>query len=297
MSEEIRWKSGYVSIIGKPNSGKSTLLNMIMGEKLSIVSPRPQTTRKKILAIYTNPPVQMIFLDTPGIIQPHYKLQEVMMHYVDEAMRDADIVLYMLDVSTFRDTTDLPEPLSKKGKPVILLLNKIDQIKKLDLLPIIEQLQLLYPFEEIIPISALYGDGIDRVLSTLEKYLPEHPPYYPEDMITDLPEKFFVAELIREKIFHLYGEEIPYTTHVEVDQYKERAHGKFYIQATIYIERENHKKIIIGKEGKKIKELGKLAREEIEQFLQHEVYLELFVKVYEDWRKKEGKLKSLGYSQ
>ncbi|GAB4181646.1 MAG: GTPase Era [Calditrichia bacterium] len=289
------FKAGYISIIGKPNAGKSTLLNRILGEKLSIVTHKPQTTRKNVLGILNKPGVQMIFLDTPGVIKPHYKLQEIMMTYVKSAIKDADIILLMLDVTRAEDIESFNEEMASLDKPVILVLNKIDAIAKNDLLPIMDVCMKLYKYEEIIPISALAGDGIDRVLSALEKHLPEHPPYFPEDYLTDQPERFFVAELIREKIFLMFGEEIPYSTHVEIEQFKEREKGKYYIQATIYVERPTQKKIIIGRRGEKIRELGKVAREEIEQFLQHEVYLELFVKVVEKWRKKDGRLRSLGY--
>lgn len=289
------FKSGYVSIVGKPNVGKSTLMNMILGEKLSIVTHKPQTTRRKVLGIYNKPGVQIVFLDTPGIIKPGYKLQEIMMKHVEEAMKDADILLYMVDVTSPVDEEEFQTHIPKKDKPIILVLNKIDAVKKLDLLPLISRYKNIYEFEEIIPISAMYNDGVDRVVEAIQKYLPNHPPYFPEDYITDLPERFFVAELIREKIFLLYGEEIPYSTHVEIEQFKERSKGKFFIQATVYVERPTQKKILIGKNGQKIKELGKMARAEIEQFLQHEVYLELFVKVFDDWRKKGGKLKTLGY--
>jgi len=290
------FRSGYVAILGKTNAGKSTFLNQVLQFKLSIVTPKPQTTRKRVIGILNSEDYQIIFIDTPGIIEPKYTLHEVMMRYVKKAAEDADVVLYMADVSLPNPVeTDAKEKIEPFGKPVILLLNKIDLIKKESLLSIIDQYRNIYPFEAIIPISALKNDGIDRVISEVVKLLPVNPPYYPQDYLTSQQERFFVAEIIREKIFLLYGEEIPYSTHVEIEEFKEREEGKDYILANIFVEKDSQKGILIGKKGQALRRVGELSRKEIEEFLGRPVFLELYVKVSKDWRKKEGRLKELGY--
>jgi GTP-binding protein Era len=295
MKEPTDFRAGYVAIIGKTNVGKSTLLNQILNFKLSIVTPKPQTTRKKVIGILNGENYQIIFIDTPGIIEPKYTLQQIMMKYVKTAMEDADVLLYMVDVSRHEIIDEVKEKAEPLGKPVILLLNKIDLIRKPMLLSIIDEYRKVYPFEAIIPISALENDGLDRVIQEVVKLLPLHPPYYPSDYITYQQERFFVAEIIREKVFFLYGEEIPYSTHIEIEEFKERQKGKDYIRATIYVEKDSQKGILIGKKAQALKRVGELARKEIEAFLDRPVFLELFVKVSEDWRKKEGKLRELGY--
>ncbi|MCK5076897.1 MAG: GTPase Era [Calditrichia bacterium] len=297
LSKYKDFKSGYVTIIGKPNVGKSTLMNRILGEKLSIVTNKAQTTRKNVLGIFNTPGKQIIFQDTPGIIAPSYKLQEIMMDYVSKAVNDADVILYLAEVSKGKAPKLPIRTLDKQKKPIILILNKIDLINKKDMLPIIAAYQNAYSWEQIIPISALEDDGVNTVVEAISSLLPKHPPFFPEDYLTDQPEKFFVAEIIREKIFELLSEEIPYSTHVEIDQFKERENGKFFVQATIFIERRSQKKIIIGKNGGMIKKIGQSARVDIEKFVEHEIYLELFVKIFENWRKKEGKLKTLGFKK
>ncbi|NOX36907.1 MAG: GTPase Era [Calditrichaeota bacterium] len=290
------FKAGYVAILGRPNVGKSTLLNQILKFKLSIVTPKPQTTRKRVLGILNGENYQIIFIDTPGIIEPRYNLQKVMMKYVRNAMEDADVLLYMVDAS--RPTEDLEavkERIEPVGKPVILALNKVDLVRKDTLLPMIDQYRKIYPFEAIVPISALKNDGVDRLLREIVRLLPQSPPYYPSDYITPEQERFFVAEIIREKIFLLYGEEIPYSTHVEIEEFKERPEQKDYIRAIIYVEKPSQKGILIGKQGQALKKVGQYAREEIEAFLGRPVFLELFVKVNEDWRKKDTKLRRLGF--
>jgi len=290
------FKAGYVALLGRPNVGKSTLLNQLVKFKLSIVSKKPQTTRKKLLGILTEENYQIIFIDTPGIIEPRYTLQEVMMRYVKSAMEDADVLVYIVDASKPRQEYEsVAEKISPLGKPVILTLNKIDLIRKDLLLPLIEGYRNVYDFHAIIPISALKGDGVDDLLREIVKLLPKSPPYYPPDYVTDKEERFFVAEIIREKIFNFYGEEIPYSTHVDIEEFKERPGKKDYIRAVIYVERPSQKKILIGKQGQALKRVGQLARQEIEFFLGRPVYLELFVKVTEDWRKKETTLRRFGY--
>jgi GTP-binding protein Era len=294
--ESTEFKAGYVAIIGKTNVGKSTLLNQMLNFKLSIVTPKPQTTRKRVIGILNGEDYQIVFIDTPGIIDPRYSLQEIMMKYIRAAMKDADVLLYMIDVSISHPVTEeVKDRIEPLGKPVILLLNKIDLVHKPMLLSIIDEYQKIYPFEAIIPISALKNDGLDRVIQEVVRLLPTNPPYYPSDYITYQQERFFVSEIIREKVFYLYGEEIPYSTHVEIEEFKEREKGKDYIRATIYVERDSQKGILIGKKGQALRRVGELARKEIEAFLNRPVFLELFVKVSEDWRKKEGKLRELGY--
>jgi GTP-binding protein Era len=290
----IDFKAGYVSIIGRTNVGKSTLLNQLIRFKLSIVTPKPQTTRKRVIGILNGEGYQIVFIDTPGIIEPRYTLQEIMMNYVKMAMEDADVILYMVDVSQPYHLEDV-RIRSVENKPVILLLNKIDLIKKEMLLPMMEDYSKAYAFKSIIPISALKDKGIDRVINEIISLLPEGPPYYPSDYITPEQERFFVAEIIREKVFLHYGEEIPYSTHVEIEEFRERQKGKDYIRATIYVEKESQKGILIGRGGQALRRAGREARQEIEGFLGRPVFLELFVKVSEGWRRKKGRLKELAY--
>jgi GTP-binding protein Era len=289
------FRAGYVSIIGKTNVGKSTLLNQLLRFKLSIVTPKPQTTRRRVIGILNGEGYQIVFIDTPGIIEPKYTLQEVMMTYVKRAMDDADVILYMVDASIPQQIEEDVRMGHTKDKPVILLLNKIDLIKKELLLEMIDRHRKAYPFDAIIPISALKNDGLDRVIKETVNLLPEGPPYYPSDYITPEQERFFVAEIIREKIFLRYGEEIPYSTHVEIQEFRERERGKNYISAVIYVEKDSQKGILIGKGGQALRRIGMEARQEIEGFLGRPVFLELFVKVSEDWRKRKTRLRELGY--
>jgi len=289
------FKAGYVSIIGKTNVGKSTLLNQLLRFKLSIVTPKPQTTRRRVIGILNGEGYQIVFIDTPGIIKPKYTLQEVMMNYIKRAMEDADVILYMVDASAPQQIEEDTRIGHTKNKPVILLLNKIDLVKKELLLEMIDRHRKAYPFEAIIPISALKNDGLDRVVRETVNLLPEGPPYYPSDYITPEQERFFVAEIIREKIFLRYGEEIPYSTHVEIEEFREKERGKNYISAVIYVEKDSQKGILIGKGGQALRRIGTEARQEIEGFLGRPVFLELFVKVSEDWRKRRDRLRRLGY--
>ena len=290
------FRSGYVALIGRPNVGKSTLLNQMLKFKLSIVTHKPQTTRKKVLGILSGENYQIVFIDTPGMIEPRYTLQKYMMKYVRSAIEDADLVVLLEDVTDLPgDLSRLTESLQEVQKPVILALNKIDKKRKLDLLPIIEQFRRLYDFAAIVPISALNGDGVDELVKEIVHNLPHNPPYFPPDYVTDQQERFFVSEIIREKIFQLYGEEIPYSCHVEIEEFKERPGRKDYIRAVIYVEKLSQKGILIGKKGQALKRVGELARVEIEEFLGRPVFLELYVKVMEDWRRKERKLRTLGY--
>ncbi|MDW7681875.1 MAG: GTPase Era [bacterium] len=291
------FKSGYVALIGKPNVGKSTLMNALLGQNLSIVTAKPQTTRQRVLGILSDNDFQMIFLDTPGLLVPRYKLQDKMVKAAQRAVADADIILFLVEpedkVDELQDQT-LKEIVAA-AKKILLVINKIDTIARDEILPIIERYHNSYRLTEIFPISALNGDGVNDVKQSLITHLPAGMPFYPADQITDQPERFFVAELIRQKIFENYGEEIPYSTAVVVESFKEREAAKDFIRANIIVERDSQKGILIGKKGAALKKTGKLAREEIERFLDRPVFLELFVKVRQKWRQNETFLKEFGY--
>ncbi len=291
------FKAGYVALIGRPNVGKSTLMNALLGHKLSIVTPKPQTTRRRVLGILSEQDYQMIFLDTPGLLIPRYRLQETMVKAAKNAIEEADVLLFIIEPENkiSPDNRSILSDLVQTKKPTILTINKIDLIEKDKLLPIIENYSKNFSLTSIIPISAHKADGLDKLKRLLIDNLPVGFPFYPPDTITDQPERFFVAEIIREKIFQKYGEEIPYSTTVSVEEFKERDTGKDYIRAVIYVERNSQKGIIIGKQGAALKRVGQIAREEIELFLGRAVYLELFVKVKEKWRQKEEILRELGY--
>ncbi|MFZ0391973.1 MAG: GTPase Era [Calditrichia bacterium] len=288
------FRSGYAALTGRPNAGKSTLLNQFLKYKLSIVTKKPQTTRRNVLGILTGDDHQVIFMDTPGLISPGYTLQKMMMKYLDDAVKDADVLLYLVDVSgAEKDLKSLPENLAGP-KPLIIVLNKIDLIPKNKLLPLMDQFQK-YPAQALIPVSALKGDGVDLLLREIILRLPLSPPYFPPEYVTNLDERFFVSEIIREKIFKSYGEEIPYAVHVQVEEFRENPSRKDYIRALIFVERQSQKGILIGKQGGALKRIGEESRREIESFLQRPIFLELFVKVMDDWRKRDRSLRNLGY--
>jgi len=286
-------KTGYVTIIGEPNVGKSTLLNRLLGMKLSIVSEKPQTTRGRVMGILTEGEFQACFLDTPGILKPAYKLQEMMTEEVRSAVQDADVVVWMTGLWAKPDL--VPRHLLKMNdrRPVIAVINKVDLFPKDQILPFIDRLQT-QGFRAIFPVSALTGDGIDHLKREIFECLPEGPFLYPSDDVSDRPEKFFVAELIREKIFQIFKKEIPYATCVAIEEFKEREKGKFFIRAIIYVERDSQKAILIGKKGQSLKQVGASVRPRIEQFLNHPVYLELWVKVKAKWQKDKRFLKEMG---
>lgn len=291
------FKSGYIALIGKPNVGKSTLMNALLGQKLSIVTPKPQTTRHSILGILSEKTYQLIFIDTPGLLVPRYKLQDKMIKAAFRAIDEADIVLFLIDAEE-KVGVALEETLSKiiaKKKSVILAINKIDLIDKNQLLPLVEKLTIKFHASEIVPISALKKDGLTELHQLLMLHLPTGLPFYPLDIITEHPERFFVSEIIREKIFENYSDEIPYSTTVLVEEFKERENRKDYIRANIVVEKDSQKGILIGKQGAALKNIGQLSRQDIEHFLGRPVYLELFVKVREKWRQKEAFLKEFGY--
>ena len=301
MSEKT--KAGYVAIIGKPNAGKSTLMNSIIGTKLSIVTPKPQTTRKRVLGIYTNENTQIIFLDTPGILTPKYKMQSAMMDYISSAVDEADCIVYICDVTKFRSGQAIPNnakdiltKINKSNKKIICLLNKFDLLNNVkETLPMIDEMNSLNLFSDIIPISALKESNIKDIIKTIDNYIPDAPFYYDSEMLSTQPERFFVSEIIRENIFFSFGEEIPYSTEVNIIDFKEREYGKWFINAEIIIEKNSQKGIIIGKNGEKLKTLMERSRMAIEEHLQVGVYLEVFVKVRPKWRNNPVFLKSFGY--
>lgn len=297
----MAFKSGFVTIIGRPNVGKSTLLNLLTGEKIAIMSSKPQTTRHTIRTVVTTEEYQMVFVDTPGIHRPKNKLGEFMMQEAFNTLEEVDVILYLVDAT---DKTIGPgdsmiiEELGKTGVPVVLLINKIDLIEKQNLLPLIAQYSESYDFEEIIPITALKSTASAQVLKAIEKLLPEGEKYYPDDMLTDQHEKVLAQELIREKLLNLLSDEVPHGIGVEIIRFKE-IHQKNIVEidANIYCEKESHKGIVIGKDGIMLKKVGTLARQEIEHLLDSKVFLKLWVKVKDDWRNSDFMLNELGYKK
>ena len=291
-------KAGYVAIVGEPNVGKSTLLNTILGQKLSIVTSKPQTTRQRVLGIFNEENAQIVFLDTPGLLQPKYRLHQEMVKHAEMALSDADVILVVTEIS---HGAELPKQVTDRlfsanlDKPILLVINKVDKIYKPEVLPVLDAFLKMNKFKEVIPISALKNDNIDDLLKTLVTYLPEHEPFYPKDILSEQPERFFVAEFIREKIFEKYREEIPYSTAVEIREFKEREAGKTFISADIFVERDSQKGILIGKRGEALKEIGQESRMVIESFIQRSVFLELHVKVRDSWRENEQLLRRFGY--
>lgn len=292
------YKSGFVSIIGVPNVGKSTLLNQIAGQKIAIISDKPQTTRNKILAIHTTDTEQIVFTDTPGIHKPHNRLGEYMVRVAKESMTDTDVLLFVVDATKKIQETErsIAEGLHALGIPCILVINKVDAVRKETLLPLIADYSSLYPFEEIVPISAKTGDGTDLLLEKIKGYLEEGPQFYYEDMVTDQPEKQIAAEIIREKLLWLLDKEVPHGIAIEVSKMQELSEIT-NIYVTIYCEKASHKGIIIGKGGEMLKKIGSLARGDIEKMLDKKVYLELWVRVKPDWRNNNYLMKNFGFGE
>ena len=288
-------KSGYVNIIGNPNVGKSTLINKLVGEKLSIITSKSQTTRHRILAIINEKDVQIIFSDTPGIIKTNYKLQKNMMNFVNSAFEDADILLYVVEVGHYKLKDDsFSDKLKKFNKPILILINKIDtssqEIVNRDIIAWNKE----FPNSHVYPISALNNFNLDLVLNQIKELLPLSPPYFSKDTLTDKSERFFVSEIIREKILKYYSEEIPYSVEVEIESFKE-LENIINISTIIYVVRESQKGIIIGHKGRSLKKIGSLARRDLENFLGKKIYLEMKVKVSKDWRNNDKQLKRFGY--
>lgn len=289
------FKSGFITIVGRTNVGKSTLINRLVGQKIAIMSDKPQTTRHKIQSVITESDYQAIFIDTPGIHKPKHKLGEHLVNMALRSLRGVDVVLFLVEASMPGPGDNyIIEQLKKVTGPVILAINKIDQIKKDELMPIITTFQRRYDFAEIIPISALTGENVDKILTVIAGYLPEGPKYYPDDMVVDKPERFIMAELVREKVLHLTSQEVPHSVAVVVEEIEERSADLVAVRAVIYTERESQKGILIGKGGGMLKEVGKLAREEIEALLGTKIYLELWVKVKKDWRNREVYMRNFG---
>ena len=294
MSEEKSFKSGFISIIGRPNVGKSTLLNALLGEKIAIISDKPQTTRNRILGIVNAPGAQMVFMDTPGIHKPMHKMNELMVKTALRTYHEVDVILMLVEATERPGPGDrfIIETLAKVKTPVFLLINKVDLVEKERLLPLIGEYSALYPFAEIIPVSALTNDLGDLVKTILRR-LPQGPKYFPGDEITDQPERFIVSELIREKVFELTKEEIPYSTAVVIEEMKEEPELT-RIHAVIYVERESQKGILIGKGGAMLKQIGTLARQDAEKLLGVRIFLKLYVKVKKGWREDERVLRNIG---
>ncbi|MCY3629419.1 MAG: GTPase Era [Bacteroidota bacterium] len=287
------FKNGYVALIGKPNVGKSTLLNALMGQKLSIVTPKAQTTRHRVLGILTEESTQIIFLDTPGIMRPNTSLDQAMMRKVRDSVADADLIIFIVDARA--DEPDSQGLKTILDRPAILALNKTDLVKQDQLLPLVDAYTNLHPFKAIVPISALKETNLDALMGEIRNCLPSGPALYPAEMISEHPERFFVAEIIREKVFEQFRQEIPYASTVVISNFVERDQAKDLIEADIIVERPSQKGILIGAKARALKAIGIKARQDIEQFLEREVYLKLFVRVRKDWRNQGQLLRSFGY--
>jgi GTP-binding protein Era len=297
MEVNKNYKSGFVSVIGRPNVGKSTLINSLIGQKVVIMSDKPQTTRNKIMCVLTLDDAQILFIDTPGIHKPKHKLGEYMLKAAENTLREVDVIFFVVDATEDigggeRYILDL---LALVKTPVILVVNKIDKIEKTKLLPIIQKYSACYNFVGVVPISAMEHTNLDHLIVEVKKYLDFGPQYYPEDMITDQPERLVIAEMIREKVLHATRDEIPHSIAVDIEEITTRANEDLYIRAVVYVERESQKGIVIGAKGQLLKEVGKLARADIENLLGSKIFLDLWVKVKKDWRNKEGSLRSFGY--
>jgi GTP-binding protein Era len=294
MTIEQNFKSGFISIIGRPNVGKSTLLNTLLGEKIAIISDKPQTTRNRILGIVSRPGAQLVFMDTPGIHKPMHKMNEFMVKTALATYNEVDVILMLVEATEQPGGGDryIIETLSQVKTPVFLLINKMDLIKKDALLPLMQEYGRLYNFAEIIPVSALRND-LGDLIGTILRRLPQGPKYFPDDQLTDQPERFIVSEIIREKIFALTKEEIPYSTAVVIEEMKEEP-DITRIVAVIYVERDSQKGILIGKDGGMLKKIGTLARQDAEKLLGAKIFLQLWVKVKKGWREDEGLLKNFG---
>ena len=288
-------KSGFVNIVGNPNVGKSTLMNALVGEKISIITSKAQTTRHRIMGIVNGEDFQIVYSDTPGVLKPNYKLQESMLNFSTGALTDADIILYVTDVvESFDKNQSFLEKVKKQSAPVMLIINKIDLTNQEKLIKLVEKWKEVLPDTEIIPISATNNFNIDHLLKRIKAQLPDSPPFFEKDALTDKPARFFVTEIIREKILTNYDKEVPYSVEVAVESFKEDK-KMIHINAVIYVERDSQKGIIIGQGGKMLKKVGTEARKDIENFFDKKVFLELYVKVEKDWRNKENKLKDFGY--
>ncbi|TMW73851.1 GTPase Era [Alteribacter natronophilus] len=294
------FKSGFVSLIGRPNVGKSTLLNQMLGQKIAIMSDKAQTTRNKIQGVYTEDRGQVVFIDTPGIHKPKHKLGDFMMKTVSTTFNEVDVILFLVDAKEGMGRGDeyIMDRLQTVRTPVFLVVNKIDEVHPDELLPFIDQYRQKLDFQEVIPVSALHGNNVETLKEQIFANLEEGPQYYPEDQVTDHPERFLISEMIREKVLHLTRDEVPHSIAVDIEQIKVREDGEtVYVSAVVIVERKSQKGIIIGKGGAMLREIGKRSREDIQALLGSNVYLELFVKVEKDWRNKAKYLKDFGYRE
>ena len=289
-------KAGFVNIVGNPNVGKSTLMNQLVGERISIATFKAQTTRHRIMGIVNTDDMQIVFSDTPGVLKPNYKMQEMMLAFSESALADADVLLYVTDVvETPTKNKEFLEKVAREKVPIILVINKIDLLSgQAELVKIVEEWRALLPQAEIYPTSAKENFNVDQIMKRIVELLPENPPYFGKDALTDRSSRFFVTEIVREKILLTYDKEVPYATQVIVEKFDE-GDDEIHIMAVIYVERDTQKGIIIGRQGKKLKHVGIEARKELEKFFEKHVYLQLFVKVEKDWRNQEKKLKAFGY--
>ncbi len=297
MSKKDGFKSGFITLIGRTNVGKSSLLNKIAGRKVAIMSDKPQTTRNRILFVFNRENSQVIFLDTPGIHKPKHRLGEQLVQVALRTLHDVDAILFLVEAGQPPGPGDkfIMNRFQGLKTPILLIINKIDLVKREELLPLMEQYSKLYNFSEIIPVSALTGENLSSLLGTVENYLPPGPKYYPDDVVTDRPETFIMAELVREKVLQLTSQEIPHSVAVIIEGLEERPNEIVAVRAVIYTERESQKGILIGKGGRMLKKIGEMARQEIESLLGSKIYLSLWVKVKPGWRNKEEQLWSLGY--
>jgi len=288
-------KSGFVNIVGNPNVGKSTLMNVLVGEKISIITSKAQTTRHRIMGIVNTDEMQIVYSDTPGVLRPNYKLQENMLNFSESALDDSDVLIYVTDVVEKIDKNDFfLEKVKTVSSPLLLVINKIDLSNQKALEQIVSEWQTILPQAEIIPLSASHSFNTDYLQKRIHALLPESPPYFEKDALTDRPARFFVTEIIREKIFLYYQKEIPYSTEVLVELFDEKEHT-LHIKAVIIVERESQKGILIGDKGQALKKTGSMARKDIEKFFEKKVFLEMFVKVEKDWRNRDNLLRSFGY--
>ncbi len=297
--KEVPFKSGFIALVGRPNVGKSTLMNAVLGEKISIVSAHAQTTRTKITGVWNGDHCQAVFLDTPGMHKPQSKLGEVIRQAAVDALDEVDLIVFLCACDDPLGAGDryILKLIEGRKVPVFLVLSKIDLISREKLMKKIVQYSAIYPFKEIIPLSAVTGDNLDEFTKMIEKYLPEGPRYFPDDMVTDQPERNIVQEIVREKLLHRTRDEVPHAIGVFAEEFTERDNGRVYIRCTIYVERDSQKRIIIGKDGTLLKEAGREAREEIQRLIGAPVYLDLWVKVSRDWKNKDYILRELGYKE
>ncbi len=298
MSSTGIFRSGFIALAGRPNVGKSTLMNQMVGRKLAIISDKPQTTRNKITAVLTTEEAQLIFIDTPGIHKPRHKLGEYMVKVAQNVLREVDVILFLVEAGRKEPgpgDRSVIDQLRQTETPVVLVLNKIDLVNKSTLLPLMDMYRQLMDFTGIVPVSALHGENTGELIKLLIGLLPEGPRYYPDEMITDQPERAVIREIIREKVLRLTREEVPHAVAVEIEEITPRKKDLIYIRAVIFTEKESQKGIIVGRNGQLLKKIGELARTEIENLLGSKLYLDLWVKVKKDWRNKEGFLKELGY--